>query len=399
MNRVSIFFLAVLTFTACNNNKEQTVNSHTPTEHHQSLLIKTDSIKKFFLDEETKYNLNYLYFFEDKSIEYLAFLNYSLNQILFYDFKTCELELKISLEKEGPKGIGVASGLYIKDFDNIYISSYVFPGLIKIDKEGNIIQKIAYGKTPDGYQILPSYAPSSYPSLEPVILDNTMFISQKFAAQFNEAEKTPLTVSVDTISGSCMSYPLYFNIFKQNDNPHKITSTLYSRIYNDNSFIYSPFTDDFIYIASIDHSKIKKIKVKSKYIEDSSIEQTRNPQKGAKENLELPRYGNLIYDKYRNVYYRFAYHKTVLEDDINWVGRAVYGRKKFSVIILDDNFQVIGETLFPEGIYNSYVSFVHEDGLYISKDYQMNFEQSEDFATFELFRLKKHIELNHKSNL
>lgn len=389
MNRVSIYLFAVLALTACDNRKEQTVNSHTPTEHNQSLLIKTDSIKKIFLDEETKYNLNYLYLFEDKSNEYLVFLNYPLNQILFYNFKTCELEFKISLDKEGPQGIGVASGLYIKDFDNIYISSYIFPGLIKIDKDGNIIQKIAYGKTSDGYQILPSYTPSSYPSLEPVILDNTMFISQKFAVQFNEAEKTPLTVSVDTLSGSCISYPLRFNIFKQNDNPQKIASTLYSRIYNDSSFIYSPFTDEFIYVTSIDHSKIRKIKVKSKYIEDSTIEQTKNPQKGAKENLELPRYGNLIYDKYRNVYYRFAYHKTVLDNNVNWIGRAVYGRKKFSVIILDDKFQIIGETLFPEGIYNSYVSFVHEDGLYISKDYQMNFEQSEDFATFELFKLTK----------
>ena len=67
----------------------------------------------------------------------------------------------------------------------------------------------------------------------------------------------------------------------------------------------------------------------------------------------------------------------------------IYGRKKFSIIILDKNFNIIGETLFPEGIYNSYVFFVHKDGLYISKDYQMNYDQSEDFLTFELFNLIK----------
>ena len=341
------------------------------------------------MDEETKYNLNYLYFFEEDSIEYLSFLNYSLNQILFYDFKTSKFLFKIALKKEGPHGIGVASGFFIKDLDNIYISSYNYPGLIKIDINGNIIQKIIYGKTNDGYQILPSYAPSSYPSLEPVVLDGNIFICQKASPQFNEIHKTPLTVSIDTVSKKSFSYPFKFDIFKQNDNKNKINSTLFSRIYNDSSFIYSPFTDEFIYITSIDHSKIKKIKIKSKYIDDPSKEQTKIPQKGAKENLELARYGNLIYDKYRDVYYRFAYHKTTLDEKTNWVGRAVYGRKKFSIIILNSDFQIVGETLFPEEIYNSYVAFIHKDGLYLCKDYQMNFEQSEDFATFELLKLKQ----------
>lgn len=63
--------------------------------------------------------------------------------------------------------------------------------------------------------------------------------------------------------------------------------------------------------------------------------------------------------------------------------------KKFSVIILNKDFQIIGETLFPESIYNSYVFFVHKDGLYISRDYQMIYGQSEDYMTFELFNLVK----------
>ncbi len=33
--------------------------------------------------------------------------------------------------------------------------------------------------------------------------------------------------------------------------------------------------------------------------------------------------------------------------------------------------------------------FVHKDGLYISRDYQMIYGQSEDYMTFELFNLVK----------
>ena len=73
---------------------------------------------------------------------------------------------------------------------------------------------------------------------------------------------------------------------------------------------------------------------------------------------------------------------------MNWWGKAVYGRKKFSILILDKDFQVIGETLFPEGIYNSFVFLVNKDGLYISRDYQVGMgNQSDDYMTFERFEL------------
>ena len=131
------------------------------------------------------------------------------------------------------------------------------------------------------------------------------------------------------------------------------------------------------------------MKVKSRYI-DSSTEKQQDTEQGPRLYLELPRYGDLIYDPYRKVYYRFAYPKVSLDRNTNWWGKAVYGRKKFSVMVLDEDFHVVGETLFPEGIYNSFVFFVNEDGLYISRDYKIGTaEQSEDYLTFELFQLLK----------
>jgi len=114
-------------------------------------------------------------------------------------------------------------------------------------------------------------------------------------------------------------------------------------------------------------------------------------EQGPRSNLEVARYGDIVYDPYREVYYRFAYHYTELDSKKNWRGSAVFGRKKFSVIILNKDFEVVGETLFPEAVYNSYVFFVHRDGLYISRDYQINYDQSEDYMTFELFSLESNV--------
>ena len=107
--------------------------------------------------------------------------------------------------------------------------------------------------------------------------------------------------------------------------------------------------------------------------------------------MEVARYGDIVYDPYREVYYRFAYHYSELDSKKNWRGNAVFGRKKFSVIILTKDFEIIGETLFPEAVYNSYVFFVHKEGLYISRDYQINYDQSEDYMTFELFSLESKV--------
>ena len=86
MNKILICSIIIVSLISCNNN-HKTKEPYPLNNSDKLELVRTDSVKKIILDEETKYNLNYLYIFEEDSIEYLSFLNYSLNQILFYDFK------------------------------------------------------------------------------------------------------------------------------------------------------------------------------------------------------------------------------------------------------------------------------------------------------------------------
>lgn len=375
--KILLVSLLLCLFVSCNNEKKG--------EAYVFNLEATEKIKKFTLDSDVRYNAFYLYTFgDDKGKEYLSFLNYRTNQILFYDFKKSELLFKLNLDSEGPNGVVQPTGLYVKDFDNIYISSYAYEGLIKVDTTCRIVQKIPYGITDKGYNVLPSYTPSSHPYIPPVVIDGKIYITQPAVERFYPVAQTPLSVVIDTIHKKCEDLPLTYDILTKEE--LEADDTRFSRIFNGKEFIYSFYTSEDIIVTSVDHSDIKRIKVKSKYI-DSPAEKQESSEKGPKLNLELARYGDLIYDSYRDVYYRFAYPKTTLEDNIRWWGKAVYGRKKISVIILDKDFHIIGETLFPESIYNSYVFFVHKDGLYISRDYQMLYGNSEDYMTFELFNL------------
>lgn len=66
-----------------------------------------------------------------------------------------------------------------------------------------------------------------------------------------------------------------------------------------------------------------------------------------------------------------------------------YGRKNFSIIILDRDFNIIGETLFPDYTYNSTLMFIREDGLYISDSHYLNPDFSDDILSFQRFDLVK----------
>lgn len=376
--RIKLFCLSLLLLVSCAEKKISREDLYT--------LVPSTQIKSFELNSDVKYNAFYLYVFNDKNKEYLSFLNYYGNQILFYDLNSGQFLFKIDLDQEGPHGIVQPSGCYVKDFDNIYVSSYAYKGLIKVDTTGQIIQRIPFGKTKEGYEVLPSYTPSSHPYTAPLFVEGKMFITQPAVNRFHPIEETPLSIAIDTIKSEYIESTLSYSILNVDEMASK--DLRFGRIFNNGNFIYSFYASENLIIASGDHSSVQKIGIPSKYI-NSSTEMQKMGENGPKSNLEVARYGDIIYDSYRKVYYRFAYPKTELEHEVNWRGKAVYGRKKFSVIILNEDFEIIGETLFPESVYNSYVFFVHKDGLYISRDYQMNYDQSEDFMTFELIELVK----------
>lgn len=376
-----LLLLLLCTLFSCRNPQEAV-----RLDTHQ--LRPTGEIKEFVLDTDVRYNCFYLYLFKDRDgREYLSFLNYRTNQIYFYDWETTECILKLELDAEGPDGVVLCSGYYVKDFDNIYVTNYAYPGLIRVDTTAHIVQKIPYGVTQDGYEVLPSYAPSSFGYNAPVIMGDSIYITQP-PFRFSSVEQIPLSILIDTAQHRAVSLPLTYGILTEKEMDTNYYGT-FSRIFNGKDFVYSFRVKEDIVVASLDHREIKQVKVTSRYMGDVTGVQE-DTEWGPKQNLELARYGDLIYDPYREVYYRFAYPKVSLENDMNWWGKSIFGRKKFSVIILDKDFQIIGETLFPESIYNSYVFFVREDGLYISRDYQMLYgNQSDDYMTFERVELVK----------
>lgn len=106
---------------------------------------------------------------------------------------------------------------------------------------------------------------------------------------------------------------------------------------------------------------------------------------GIKLMCEIPYYGDIIYDEYRQLYYRIAYPKDSLKEGESLSDMMQSGRTRFSIIILDKDLNVVGETMFPENLYRSNLYYIEKDGLYISSNHYKNSHYNEDNLSFDRF--------------
>lgn len=383
-----LFFVCLFT-SSCSNKKGES----NPSVSYNYSLEKKGKTLTYNISSDVDYRLRVLFPYTDlNGKEYITFQNSNEPEILIYQKEKSELFLKLDFPLEGPQSVGRFLGYHIESFDEIYLTGSYRQQITKVDTAKNILDIYLNEKTDDGHPLIPHKSTSLIYS--PLVkIRNKLYIAQRFYPGLSISE-TYLAATIDLNSRSVKRLPFVFPPFLPNDiDNNKVIGHehSYSRCYADSMFIYSFYSNEDIYIASIDHTDIKRIPVKSKYIH--ALEKTRfrpdDMQLGVKIACEIPIYGNLIHDPYRNVYYRFAYPATEMEDGVNYIDVNLSGRKKFSIIILDKDFNIIGETLFPEYTYISSQFFVDEDGLYLGSNHFKRTDFDEDVLKFECFELVK----------
>ena len=383
-----LIFLSFVLFLSCKNSGKKEKASN----YNYDLEINTSNDLKIPINEDTEYRFPSLFPYMDKSgKEYLTFMSHMNNAILFYDLLTGEYLFKVEFEKEGPDGVGIMHGYHIEDFNNIYITSHLM-GLSKADTSGTKKQFIEYGETNNGHRVVPNFTSSSYIYAPAVIYDGKIFITQR-PYQDLKASKTPVSVSIDTTTMAFEELPFrYPNIIPDEKRKETTISVHFSREFDGKQFIYSFHMDEKIYTTGIETNDEKIIYAPSKYIKNMDfVKYADDREKVYKQLLETSYYYNILYDKYRKVYYRFAIIGSEISKNPDYSFFDIYtnGFIAFSVIILDENFNIIGETLFPKYTYNPTIAFVHKNGLYISDSHILNPSFDENTLSFKCFTLKE----------
>ena len=394
MRNLFLIILTTICLLSCTSSKEN--NS---IQYIKSLVES----KKVTLpiDENTYYLSQSIFQFEENNKEYLFFGNFEKKQheILIYDIEHQNLHKRIPLEKEGPNGIPTIWGcIPFFDSNNFLFSQHNAGRVTVADGEGNVLRRYNIRQTTKKNALwadcrfgtsffhTPSFCKDSI-----AYFSNGIFRHYMIGQRMNREnwKVVPMFNSLNLKNGHVGTLPInYPDIFEDDvkvpaGGGYNFT---YDYNYKEGRLVCSLTGYDSIMVSD-DLKQVRWHNGKSRYLK--SIRPRVYEANGfdwLRESKGGPKYHNIMYDKYRDVYYRiaeFPYEFKANEspfDDLK-------GRE-FSVIVFDKDFNIIGETKFPGNKYFYKMSFVGRDGLYISENNLANPEFDENKLVFACFKLE-----------
>lgn len=376
--QITVLIFILIALLSCNQST---------TNHKTNLLEASETNLSYALDSYTKTLIHTLLPYEESNgQEYLTFQPLGQNRILFYNLRSCNFCFEIKADVEGANGVGFFDGYYIHNLDSIYLSNSELKEIAIINRDGIVKDVILYEQAEDGIELSDAHSITTLYKPFVVIGDQMYIISR--CNRWHKVNPVSASINMNTKKIIAQSF-----VYPTSQNTKNIKKAFgieeyMSRCYDGNRFVYSFYFDENIYVATVNHDSVYPVKAKSKYI-DAVTAWDDYGNLTAKDICENPNYGNILYDKYRDVYYRIAYPKTEIKEKLNEWELFQYGRKKFSILVLDKNLKVIGETKFPNYTYHSQLMFIREDGLYISTTHIMNPQYSDDILSFQKFNLVK----------
>ena len=328
-------------------------------------LTATDSIC-LSIDEHTHYESKSIFQFEENGHEYLSFLNEKASyKVHIYDLDTKPLSSKHFL---------------ITTWNGVF-------GII--NEKGEVENKNSFWKDSVNFHAFDHICCMSYTYRPAIIKDSILYFSQsllKYPRKKDEWDKIPIFAYADLhkkkLGWTELRYP---SIFNKDEIDYILYDPEISYTYTGKEVVVSLGQYDSIFVSS-DFKHKKAYNAKSHYLPHV---------RPVSQNLQIdlfktihdrglqPHYHHLMYDKYRKVFYRFA-----LMPDDNIKPFSNNPHQSFSIIILNKDYEIIGETKFPGNTYAHHLCFVGKKGLYISENNENNPQFDENKLVFRCFTLQ-----------
>jgi len=184
------------------------------------------------------------------------------------------------------------------------------------------------------------------------VIDNKLYLNGYInsPSNFNKLKKQELIVTLnskDEIIELANNTPSFPDIYFDGNNYNDLSTNYISKCVNErNESIYSFPIDHNLFIYE-NNSIVEKTNAKSKFLNDFITTPDNlllDIQHTMKLYITAPYYREVIYDRYRNLYYRVA---DIGNDKIKKNGKQqLYSDKNWSLIIMNDKFKIINEIQF-----------------------------------------------------
>ncbi len=376
-----VFCLFALVVLSCQPTREDT-SRPAGMDRAKPVLHISSKVLKLPTDSVTSVHSNCLFAYNFDNKEYLAILNRPGNQIIIYTLDDQKHYLTITPAKEGPQGVGTINGFYMTSLDSVYITPRGKRSIFLINRKADMLKAYHYGTSGE----LPSPNPMSLTTIPLVVEKDFIYLPALPFGNWN-AYKTFDEVYVCCMVNTARNFDYKYlpMTYPSNYLAKGPVEPTYSRIKVSNRFIYSFFGDHHLYITQ-DHKDVKKIWAGSRYFDEFEYKpRSLDMQSYLKYMCETPYYIGIIYDPYRQVYYRITSlgNEVETDDNLALISRFV---PNASVIVLDSGLQKIGEPRLPYGQFNPNSYFVAKDGLYLNENSPLNKNYNEDYIVFRLLQ-------------
>lgn len=304
-------------------------------------------------------NLDY---YDYNGIDYLTYLTRNLStkeqEIIFFNLESKKINKTISCSKQNGYSKSISSFVTIEN--ERFFSTGGFNDSIYMSDFNNRILKSAYLHDDEVVSNL-----TSTTGKKVFVKEEKIYFSPELSfVNINELESKPLFYSFSFTNKKLDSLPVFFPkeyLYSECFNPE------FSYVYTDTSVLISALNSHEMWSYDFKNREIKKIEAQSDYFRGfrKYSKQPKTMQEAIYNYCYYSYYAYIVYDKYREVYYRFFIPGKNIDIDDENLAIEKDIPQKMSIIILDKNYNKIGETLFENS--NLTLSFfVAPDGLYVN---------------------------------
>lgn len=326
----------------------------------------------------------------------ITMFNFENQCIYYHNFYKKELLKKVCLEAEGPNGIGGSyafNGL-ISLGDSLIFWSQRNRKVYLIDKNAKVTNSHVVNSMPtkDKFSQFGGTVPYVTTGTPMTYLNDKLYFTGLVTGEGlgDDSLNRPSFMSFDLKTKEIKYLQGYPRIYDNGDwgsFQYRIMYICYNKISNE--FVFSFPASHYIYTYNPINNKRRVIYAGSKNItEIKSKDSYFNG--GMNENLrhffKNPSYDNIIYDEYRKMYYRIVSLPSNPDCSAKDMELPVEQRcpKKLSLLIMNEHFEIVGESELPKKYFYLNNYFVDKQGLWIADPLQ----KTEDLLKFELFEIK-----------
>lgn len=390
MHRIFLYLVITLALFSCSDSVvriENKMSGHLVPTHQ--LIV--DGEKKIALDSVTATKPPFAQIYSDQmGNRYLTLLNSYSNSIYFFDYTNSDYRGKIDYAREGANAILSVAGYYIINMDSIYIYNMPPVEIALTDSTGYVKNRIALHSTENNWSMY--YPQYIFNSVNPFIKEGNNFIFSGFAPfsiQDSLINKFHITACLDFKNNKLdfmNNYPseLYGNNANWDD---PLFMQVFSILSPNGELVNSFPPSHNLYVTNLKSGKSKAVYGGSNVAKtitsidwDLSAGRT-SEQKIIEHYLRQDLYGGILHDPWRKVYYRFMQQGLA-----NASTRSPLTSKPIIVILMDEEFNYLGETLIGTGEnWNWKNSFVTKEGLNV--EYLDTKDEEELFLNFKIFKI------------